>query len=1737
MNFKLKFYRKLLSLITFVSILFQSFAPYLAVATPIYAQENVQQEVEEKTEEPQEEVTPTEEQTPTEEPEATPTTEEPTATPTEEILSTPTPVGEILDEAASIEKSATPTIASVTSEGEIETKVIETYQCFANSLNSCVVTDKDDYHPNEVVLLSGHGFIPNTSYILVITSETGPLSVNFDIMSDEQGSFEYSYQLDGTYRPDYSVFVYDIQDNLITQTSFTDTPSNPNAGLSVTICHATNSHQNPYQEISPSVDNFFNQGHDSHTGGVWAPGVPDHSWGDIIPQFNYYECPTDENAYGDDDTLPCTVGNGQNRKYADYILQTYPGMNIPAGQSILDNNCQIPGLVQTSTVTVCKQDESGAPLSGWRVGLLGSLKETINVPANGTVINRIYDPGSYALLAYGTYNYGNEQMIADPANSYRYASLICSGGVDGWVNGEVPSCMNNYLSLNFSTSGGPTAPGWGTYFNPEHEYLKAYLGGNLDLKIWDSCTTTGEGCYTDNEGSLDVEVYQGYVGDTGLDGCVVFDSVPYGSYELTEILQDGWQKVSGEGTKTIDSETESFVLVNREVSPEPSVTPTPTPEPYCGDGIINGSEQCDGVAGVAEGENFCTPTCKLVPLYNGAHSCPPNTTPVLFDEYTIPSTAAGGISVSGLTVGNHYLFEASGTYSYDYRNSAKLADAAYGTSTNWSSVRSDIGIWGTNRGVTSILGDLGQGMGVILWDEDSTFNNDHVYRKAYQAQATSAQFLISDWYSDWYVSSYNNQTAMSDNLDGLDLDVYECVPNPVIIKAHKIVCDSETDMPNWGDSASGVVNATSAENFVNSSNGKCRFVSDWDFEWGFDGEAPKPQPDFYGYSGAPWSSFDSKTTSSDPAILTINNLEGNTKIWFKEVLQSNYIPFTYYSGSGVGSNVSAEFYCHDDHYKYDNYEAISNPQYGQTYYCVAFNAPSTGIVQIHKFNDPNFNGQIDGNEAGIENWEFTLYNGSDCVSGSEVAGSTGLTDNKGDIDFENLPAGDYSVKETLQEGWDNSTNICQNVSVLVGQTSSLNFGNYELGKIIIDKVTTRENDSTDFQFTINAQDPTFGDKIFMLADQSLPEETWLKPGAYTVSETPDSNWNSRVECYTDETNLEENGQPDVRGFQLIPEVNAEDSIRVPVDPDAINLDPGETITCTFYNDYINSELTIQKFNNLWPVDQTAGAVINFTITVKASKNNVRGVRVIDLMPDGFSFNGSWQVTKNGTDITAQVPNPNYASPGEWDLGDMEKDDEIVITFPATISEDQDPGLYKDLAYAYGCQASYLSNTNGLLAARRIDNNLDTCEITDEEVILASSQDSGKTDDGVITEEFVGTQVNLVKDLQNSKSYEVEKEEEKIGEVLGASTMLPGTGADSLMTKLLWLFLAGSLMSLFFLLKHKSLKGLLVMLIALSISASSVMAATTPLTVRLEQPKSPTNDNTFNITYTTMDLQNREITAKCFKKGPTDAAYNQFGSTVNYIGGGSGNCVVNSSVMNNSGTYLFKVEVLAGLDSNSDSVTVDFGSSSLPETPVEYDKDKIEDCKYRIKGKSADDGKTVKVELYRSDDLEFKADAGSRVHTFNVGPNTSFELDNSVPHCDRDYYYALRAFDAYGNGSDLIGDRNIKVTFTESTTTETTTSETGALLVEGGANIAQEVVATEETTESEEAQIETEKTEESEKAEETGEGEVLGVKAAKTVWDRMLTFAKENPLTTVIIIGGLGILLYASVKAYKSGKKS
>jgi hypothetical protein len=85
----------------------------------------------------------------------------------------------------------------------------------------------------------------------------------------------------------------------------------------VTLCHATGAVNNPYVSITVDQSAVFNNGivpngHGTHTGPIFpdmAQGPGNSTfWGDIIPAF----------------------GN-------------YPGLNVPAGQAILDNDCEIPG--------------------------------------------------------------------------------------------------------------------------------------------------------------------------------------------------------------------------------------------------------------------------------------------------------------------------------------------------------------------------------------------------------------------------------------------------------------------------------------------------------------------------------------------------------------------------------------------------------------------------------------------------------------------------------------------------------------------------------------------------------------------------------------------------------------------------------------------------------------------------------------------------------------------------------------------------------------------------------------------------------------------------------------------------------------------------------------------------------------------------------------------------------------------------------------------------------------------------------------------------------------------------------------------------------------------------------------------------------------------------------------------------------------------------------------------------
>jgi cysteine-rich repeat protein len=395
-------------------------------------------------------------------------------------------------------------------------------------------------------------------------------------------------------------------------------------------------------------------------------------------------------------------------------------------------------------------------------------------------------------------------------------------------------------------------------------------------------------------------------------------------------------------------------------TPTPTNTPTntPTPAPYCGDGIVNGTEECDNGLSLVAGKfvsvpgNFCTSACKLVHVYTGTDECSVNTNHVkVGDTVTVGSRDADGVTL-GLTSGKEYLFKVNGTYSYNVNASGNLADGAYGTNTNWSSTRSDIGIWGTNKGVTSLLGDLGSGIGVILWDTDTTLNVDHAYQFAYTPTTGSQQFVISDWYSNWYGANCQNQSCMSDNdQGGLNLEVYECVPKPVSIMAQKVICDAEQYLPN---DTQGDITATTAQDWVSQSSGHCRLATDWSFQW-----APAGAGSFGAFQsdtsslGSPWTTF---TSGQTVEIADANVLGG--RIETREVFPNNtYVPF-----SNAG-DVSAEFYCTGDTANYDNWEWLNSPQPGSTYYCVAFNAPANKNVTVCK---------VDQNNNPLQGWKVGL---------------------------------------------------------------------------------------------------------------------------------------------------------------------------------------------------------------------------------------------------------------------------------------------------------------------------------------------------------------------------------------------------------------------------------------------------------------------------------------------------------------------------------------------------------------------------------------------------------------------------------------------------------------------------------------------------------------------------------------------------------------------------------------------
>ncbi len=269
-------------------------------------------------------------------------------------------------------------------------------------------------------------------------------------------------------------------------------------------------------------------------------------------------------------------------------------------------------------------------------------------------------------------------------------------------------------------------------------------------------------------------------------------------------------------------------------------------------------------------------------------------------------------------------------------------------------------------------------------------------------------------------------------LDGATLCLVR-EPDPeqpeVSVVAHKIVCTDESELPN--DATGSLlrpISSSTAQNWVDSHD-SCSFESGWEFEWGPQ-SAFDPGDTATGTAGEPWTTFgptDSNGMTS--TVISEDELGDDTHLWFREVLQDGYIPFTHDQNEKTNvDNFTAEVYCHTDVKNYDNYDRIDGVQLDETYYCVAWNVPEdpvnpepdTYVISGHKY-------QLDVDSLDpLPDWTINLTDGL----GTFITSTT--TDNDGYYSF-TVEAGTYQVHEVIQTDW-NQVEVQQDGSVL--QTDS-----------------------------------------------------------------------------------------------------------------------------------------------------------------------------------------------------------------------------------------------------------------------------------------------------------------------------------------------------------------------------------------------------------------------------------------------------------------------------------------------------------------------------------------------------------------------------------------------------------------------------------------------------------------------------------------------------------------------------
>jgi hypothetical protein len=276
----------------------------------------------------------------------------------------------------------------------------------------------------------------------------------------------------------------------------------------------------------------------------------------------------------------------------------------------------------------------------------------------------------------------------------------------------------------------------------------------------------------------------------------------------------------------------------------------------------------------------------------------------------------------------------------------------------------------------------------------------------------------------------------SGNVTSLDMNV----GNAIRIHAYSVVCPAESDLPNWGGEIGShgttntpgrpiTMNPTVLQEFL-QSHPQCVLSPNWNFQWGHAG-APAKSGDFIGPAATgtgptDWRNFDTPTAVGDqPAVAEIFSLWDGVKnselLWVRENLKPGYITYPQ-PPYPVFTKYGAELFCHRDGYNYDDWDYVYNPQYGSTYYCVAFNAgneggPTTGDISLDRTDSAGAPVDAVTDSGGTSK---TIYAGFGNTPGSVPTGPAPAHP----LVLSNTPVGQKSFYVTQVDGVDEIVGLC-----------------------------------------------------------------------------------------------------------------------------------------------------------------------------------------------------------------------------------------------------------------------------------------------------------------------------------------------------------------------------------------------------------------------------------------------------------------------------------------------------------------------------------------------------------------------------------------------------------------------------------------------------------------------------------------------------------------------------------------